>query len=168
MRSALLFALFSAACLVPPQQGGGGSDTLLSQVEQDLSKYLTDHENGVAFVRCLGNKSDFYASPAEAARAIAAGCDAALAVALPRLGKVQDVDPVVVDGTTVGFVVRYSTQPDEPTMPPVEPEPMNPDPASSSVERRDPAPPPPPAEEEVTPKPEDSEPVTPKPKAETP
>jgi hypothetical protein len=121
MRRSFLLALFAASCVVP-QAPAGGSDSLRASVEKDLPKYLRDSGSGVAFVYCA-RAGELAATVDAAMRSVGDGCDAALTVALSRLGPVREIDPVVADGTTVGFIVRYDIQGVVPITP-IEPVPV--------------------------------------------
>jgi hypothetical protein len=117
----ILFAavVCTSACIVP-QGASGDTSALQAKVDKDPSKYISDNGKGVAFVKCARDDS-FFGGPNEMARAVVEGCDASLTSALGRFSEIIDIDPVVVDGTTAGYMVLYATQ-SAPVVPEVKPE----------------------------------------------
>lgn len=116
----ILFAavLGTSACIVP-QGASGDTSALKAKVDNDPSKYISDNGKGVAFVTCARDDS-FFGS--EMARAVVVGCDASLTAALGRFPEIVDIDPVVVEGTTAGYMVLYIVQGNTPMIPEVKPE----------------------------------------------
>jgi hypothetical protein len=122
-----IFACSVAACILPESSGTGNTTALKAKVDKDPAKYISDNGKGVAFIKCARDDS-FFGGPNEMARNVVEGCDAALTAALARFPEILDVDPIVVDGTTAGYMVLYSvadTTPPTPTTPTPQPEPTS-------------------------------------------
>jgi hypothetical protein len=121
----MLFAIVCSvsACIVP-ESSSGNTTALKAKVEKDPSKYISDNGKGVAFVKCARDDS-FFGGPNEMARVVVEGCDAALTAALARFPEILDVDPVVVEGTTAGYMVLYvpAGEPTQTPTPTPKPEP---------------------------------------------
>lgn len=118
VRTILVGALLGAVACVVPQTAteGGNPSAMKSKIEKDPKKFITDAGEGVAVVRCVRDDS-FFGGPNEMARAVLDGCDAAINYALDQLGEIYDVDPIVVEGTTVGYLVLYEPKAAKPAEP---------------------------------------------------
>lgn len=113
MRPYLALLLALGGCIVPQ---GAGSGTPSAKVEKEPEKYISDAGQGVAFVRCVRDDS-FFSNPTDLTRLVAEGCQASLSVALTRYPEIVDVDPLVVEGTTVGYTVLYAKVEEAPVAP---------------------------------------------------
>jgi hypothetical protein len=132
IRELLFAAVVSTSACILPQSASGDTSALKSKVDKDPSKYISDNGKGVAFIKCARDDS-FFGGPSEMARAVVEGCDASLTAALGRYPEILDIDPVVVDGTTAGYMVLYTVKGDTPMAPEMKPEIRPDEPTSAPV-----------------------------------
>jgi hypothetical protein len=124
IREILFVAAVSTSACIVPQSVSGDTTSLKANVEKNPDKYISDNGKGIAFVKCA-NEGPLTGNFNDMASAVVGGCDASLTAALARFAEVIDIDPVVVDGTTAGYMVLYETKNNTP-MPEVKTEPMMP------------------------------------------